>query len=363
MELYVFDRDLNFIGINDSFTSLIWRRKYFKGGDFELNCSLTNKNLMLFARGNIIYKKDNEAGYIEYRNMKQDTEGKEILVIKGKFLTGYFNRRIIWGTKILNTTSEVAMRTLVSDNCISPSDTTRVIPNVMLGTLQGYTDTVDYQVSYANLSDELENLSNISNLGHRINLDITNKKLIFDVYKGLDHSVNQAINPRCIFSKEFENILEQEYVDSLNNYKNTCLVAGVGEGAARKTITINPNNIGLDRHEIFADQKSLSNEIDSVLMSDTDYNLLLTGKGNELLATTLEIQTFDSKVNLNSNLKYHIDYDLGDIVTVVNNPWGVVISPRITDITEIYEEQGMSIEITFGSSIPTLITKIKQLIK
>lgn len=363
MELYVFDRELNFISITESFNSLRWVRRYSKSGEFELQCALTEEALTLLARGNIIYKKgDTEAGYIEYKNLKQDTEGKEILAIKGKFLTSYLNRRIIWGTNIFNTTSENAMRTLISNSCINPSDSTRIIPNIILDTLQGYTDTVDYQVSYANLADELEKLSNISNLGHRINLDTINKKLVFEVYKGLDRSVNQEINAKCIFSKEFENILEQEYVDSLNNYKNLCLIGGVGEGTARKLATIG-NSIGLDRFEVFADQKSLSNEVDSVVMSDTDYTNLLIGKGNEILAETKEIQTFDSKINLNSNLKYHVDFELGDIVTYLSKKWNVTVDSRITEIEEVYEESGQQINITFGNNIPNLIDKIKRMVR
>jgi len=363
MELYIFNRELNFIGITESFNSLRWVRRYSKSGEFELQCALTEEALTLLARGNIIYKKgDTEAGYIEYRNLKQDTEGKEILAIKGKFLTSYLNRRIIWGTNIFNTTSENAMRTLISDSCISPSDSNRIIPNVILGALQGYTDTVDYQVSYANLADELENLSNISNLGHRVSLDITNKKLVFDVYKGLDRSVNQSINPRCIFSKEFENILEQEYTDSLNNYKNLCLIGGVGEGTARKLVTVG-DSIGLDRFEVFADQKSLSNEVDTIPMADADYTNLLIGKGNETLAETKEIQTFDSKTNLQGNLVYKTDFDLGDIVTNVSKRWGITLDTRITEIEEVYESDGLSISATFGTNIPTLIDKIKSMNK
>ena len=328
-----------------------------------MHCALTKESLALLQRESIIYKKgDSEAGYIETRNLSQDSEGKEILVIKGKFLTGYLNRRIVWGTEILNTTSEVAMRSLVSNNSISATDTNRNINNLILGTLNNFTGNVDYQTSYKNVADELESLSNTSNLGYRINFDTINKQLVFEVYEGLDRSVNQSVNARCIFSKQFENVLEQEYTDSSNNYKNLVLVGGIGEGTARKLITIG-NSISLDRFEVFNDQKSLSNEVDGVAMSDTDYNLLLTEKGNETLAENQEIKTFDSKININSNLKYKVDYDLGDIITFVSKKWGVTSDTRIIQITEIYEEQGLSIDITFGTNIPTLIDKIKSLTK
>lgn len=360
MELFVFNRNLNMLGIIDAFTSLQWIRRYYKAGEFELHCDLTMDNLNLLQRENIIYKKgDTEAGYIEYRDFKQDTDGKEILIIKGKFLTYYTNRRIIWGTEIINNTVENAMRTLVNDNCINPTDTNRIINNLILGTLNNFAPTVNYQVSYSNLADELENLSNISDLGHRINFDITNKKLIFDVYKGLDRSINQSVNSKAIFSKEFENILEQEFVDSLNNYKNLALVGGIGDGSARKLATVG-SSTGLDRFEVFNDQKSLSNVVNGTTMSDTDYNNLLIGKGNETLATTLEVQTFDSKINVNSNLVYKTDFDLGDVVTCTSKKWGITLDTRITEVLEVYEEQGPQVNITFGNNIPTLIDKIKQ---
>ena len=361
MEIFIFDRSLNFKGIIEGFKSLRYVRKYYERGEFELHCGLTPEALFLLKRENILYiKGDLEAAYIEFINYKQDEEGKEIVIAKGKFLTGYLDRRIVWGTEIINNTAENAMRQLVEHNCINPADPSRKINNLILGSLKSFPESVDYQVSYANLAEEVQSLSNISNLGHRINLDIANKKLIFDVYKGLDRSINQNINPRAIFSKEFENVLAQEFTDSLNNYKNLALVGGIGEGSERK-LAIVGNAAGLDRFEIFADQRSLSNVDESNnVLSETAYTNLLIEKGNETLAATKEILTFDSTINNNSSLRYKIDFDLGDIVTCVSKRWGLVINTRITEIEEIYEEQGQSINITFGNNIPTLIDKLKQ---
>lgn len=326
---------------------------------------MTSENLELLQRDNIIYKKDDtEAAYIEYRNLKQDAKGKETLVVKGKFLTGYLNRRIVWGTQVINDTAENAMRTLVNSNCIAPTDNNRIIPNLILGNLNNFTQTVNYQVSYANLGDELESLCNTNGLGHRVSFDVTNRKLIFEVYEGLDRSISQSVNPRAIFSKEFENVLEQEYIDSLNNYRNLALIGGIGEGTSRKFVTIG-SSAELDRFELFVDQKDLSNEItdsegNTTTLTDTDYNNLLIGKGNEALAEAKEIQTFDSKINSNSNLIYKTDFDLGDIVTCINKRWGLILNTRITEIQEVYEKE-TQINITFGNNIPSLIDKIRRL--
>lgn len=360
MELYIFDSSLSFVGLMDNFTSLQWIRRYTKYGDFELHCSLNPDNLALLARGHIVWKKDDpEAGYIEFRQMDQDTEGKETLVIKGKFLSGYLNRRIIWGQEILQATAETAMRTLVTKHGITPTDPDRIIPNLMLGGLGGFSQAVNYQTSYKNLLDEIENLCGLSELGYRVGFDIPNKKLVFNVYEGLDRSVSQSVNPRCIFSKEFENILTQQYTDSLNNYRNLALVGGMGEGTARKLVTVGAST-GLDRFELFDDAKDLTNVVDTVTLTDLEYTNTLIERGNSKLAETQEIQTFDSKVNLNSNLIYKTDYNLGDIITCISKKWGVTLDSRITEVNEIYEEAGPSINITFGNNIPTLLSLIKQ---
>lgn len=375
MELYVFDRELNLIGIIDAFTSLQWNRRYLKCGDFELQCDLTRNNLNLLAKGNIIWKQgDTEAGYINYRNLKQDTEGKEVLDVKGNFLTGYLKQRIVWGIINMNDTVENIMRALVNQNCINPADSSRIIPNLILGDLKSLTFSTSYiQDKYANLNDEIEALSTLSNLGHRVNFDVVNKKLAFEVYAGVDRSVNQSAVSPCIFSKEFENVLEQEYTDSNDNLKNVELVNGTytpassGDSEAvpiNQSITIG-NATGLDRYETFLDggDTSASGKDENgndITITEQDALNMLMDKGNTDIAQYQEVKTFDSKINVNSNLVYKQDFDLGDIVTCTSKKWGITLDARITEIGEVYEEQGPQVNINFGNMVPTLIDKIKQ---
>jgi len=363
MELYVFDRELNFVGLMDSFFSLRWVRRYHRAGEFELHCPLNAHTLELLQRENIIWKQgDQEAGYIKYRQLGQDEQGQEVLIIKGDFLTGYLDRRIIWGQEILNTTAEVAMRTLVNKNAINPTDPSRVIQLLELSQLQGFPEEIEYQVSYKNLLEELEKLSNLSGLGYRIAVGLTNKKLVFQVYKGRDLTASQSTNPPAIFSNEFENVLEQEFVDSLHNYRNVALVAGAGEGTGRKLVTVGTGT-GLDRFEVFVDARDLQ-EMDEEgnAISEDDYAEMLRNRGQSKLAEYADLKTYECKINPFSNLRYKEDYDLGDIVTCTSKKWGVTIDARITEVEEIYEENGVSLNVTFGNNIPTLIDKIKQVV-
>ena len=88
MEIYIFNEELDFVGVIDSFISFRWVRRYHKSGEFELHLSLTYESLKMLKEDYILWKKDDlEAGVISYRELKQDEKGKEGLVIKGNFIT------------------------------------------------------------------------------------------------------------------------------------------------------------------------------------------------------------------------------------------------------------------------------------
>ena len=50
MEVRIYDRDLNFKGVIENHTSLIWTRKYYEPGNFEIHAPITEQNLRLLAK-------------------------------------------------------------------------------------------------------------------------------------------------------------------------------------------------------------------------------------------------------------------------------------------------------------------------
>ncbi len=218
----------------------------------------------------------------------------------------------------------------------------------------------------------------INELGCKIDLDLDNKQYVFEVYQGLDRSINQVVNSKAIFSTEFENISNQKYVDSDNNYRNMVLVAGAGEDANRKTLTLGTENKGLDRYELFVDARDISDKesktrivIDEFTGEEREetyeveipietYNKLLEVRGKEKLSECTKIETFDCVISNTDNLVYRLDYDLGDKVSIINKKWGLLLNERIVSITETYDIEGLNIDIEIGNNVPTLIDKIKQ---
>lgn len=360
MELMVFDRDVNFKGLIEKQSSFRKIRRYSKCGEFELHTSFNSEILKLLEIGSIVYKSgDLEAGHIEYRNIKLDEQGKEILIVKGKFLTGYLSKRIIWGRENIDGTVEDSIRSIVTNHAITPINSSRSIPLLELGEIKGFTDTIKRQSSYNNLLEEVEKIATNSELGFRTMIDINNKKIVFDIYKGVDRS------NKIVFSKEFENVLEQEYTDSVDNYKNVALIAGEGEGTDREIAFIG-DNVGLDRDEIYVDAKDLQStkkvgEVDTPIPR-AEYIEMLKDRGRVSLSELVRVETFDSKVNLKSNYIYKEDYDLGDIVTIKSKKWGLTIDTRITEVEEVHEEDGFNIFVTFGNEVPNVLDKIKQVV-
>lgn len=385
MELYIFNKYLELKGILDTFISLRWIRRFHKSGEFQLNCMFDINTLNLLKPENIIYRKDDlEAGYIETLQIKLNETGQEYLEIKGKFLTNYLNSRISWERIKFDGGLESLIRKLINDNIINPKNINRKISNLVLGDIKGFNENIKYSDSFGNILGQLEKISTTNNIGFRNILDIKTKKIIFDLYKGVNRTANNSSIAPCIFSREFENILNQEYVNSFNNYKNTTLIAGAGEGSARK-ITYMENGIGLDRHELYVDARDISDKEEKTRMvEDRDlegniigeheetyeaeipwdrYEPLLLQRGKEKLSECKKIETFNSKINIQSNNVYKKDYDLGDVVTIRDKKWNLMINERITEIEEIFDNNGKSVNVMFGNQIPSIIDKIKQVVR
>ena len=165
MDLYIFDKDLNYIDHLDTFSSLMWIRRFHTTGSFELHCSVNNHSINTLIRNNLIWKQDSkEVGIVEYRNLSIDEEGRETLKVMGRFFTSVLDRRILYTTEqYTNKQVEVIMRNMVNNNCIN-TDAKRKLP-IILGSLNNFPERIDYQKSYGNLLEELSILSQTTGIG------------------------------------------------------------------------------------------------------------------------------------------------------------------------------------------------------
>lgn len=341
IEVRVYTSSMDFVGIVDDFSSLQWVRKYSEPGSFELHCPITSNNLQLLKRNNLVYKRGaKEAGVIEDIKIEETAKKAEITV-KGRFLSSYMDRRLIrpfyacYGKK-----AELAIREIYSN--------AEAIPLVELGTLHGYTETVTFQATYQSLLTKVEEICAGMATGFRFRPDFVNKKICFELYRGLDHSITQSDRERVIFSDSYQNLNSATYEENDQVYKNVCYVGGQGEGSKRTIVTVGDDSLkGLDRREVFLSATDVRNDD----ISEAEYRDALKQRGNAALESAKMAASFDSSVEPNGNFVYGNDYDLGDIVTVRKESYGIVQNLRITEVSEVYENGIYKIEPKFGEGL------------
>ena len=380
MQLYVLDNNFKVLGIIDNYECLVWQRNYYKPSTFSMQIIPSFEQFQLLKKGNILLKKDNtkEAMYIDHRELEENEEGIEILVVSGYSLSQWLDRRITLYKQLEKGNAETVIRNYVNSNCINPKDIDRKFPNLSQGVNNSLGQEVDYNSHYKPLLEEIESIATTNELGYRIDLDLPSKQYIFEVYQGLDRTVNQDLNSRAIFSTEFENVSNQKYIDSDNNYRNMVLVAGAGEDEDRKTLTLGSDNSSFDRYELFVDARDISDkesktrivtdELTGEKIEETyeveipleTYNKLLEARAKDKLSECTKVETFDCIISNTNNLIYRVDFDLGDKVSIINKKWGLMLNERIVSITETYDNEGLNIDIEIGNNIPTLIEKIKR---
>lgn len=374
MELYVYSSEMVLQGIVEKIASLIWTRRYWSCGEFKLLVPFTEEHSRMLVKNNIVMKRgDDEAAQIRYVHITKNSQGLEEIEVQGKFLISWIGKRIVKKQIITKDTTQSVLYRIVRENVTSPTETARKIPDVSIATDDGDTGSgvIDYtSEQYVNAQLAAETAAKAAKLGIRMRTDARTGAHAFSVYKGRDLTAgNTAGNAPCIFSQEFDNIVEQEYTNSIENLKTTAFVGGEEkEGVARKVAEVGGSAAGQEREEVFINatdivQEYENDEGEQVSLTDPEYLALLSARGAEELEQYAETLSFGSKVNTFANLIYRTDYDLGDRVTCINKRWGIRIDVRITEIAETYQNNVEEIDITFGESLPALLTQIRQITK
>ena len=343
MEVRIYNAELYRIGQIENQTSIIWTRKFYEAGNFEIHAPITPQNLKLFVAGNIVsIKGAKEAGVIEDIE-KEESDIKNEITIKGRFLSSYADRRVIKGTVNYDTAKiENVMRELLT-KC-------EKIPLVELGELHGFTPTISFQATYRNLQTVLNKIAKYGLIGYRFTPDFDNHKIIFDTMQGIDHSYAQNKNKRVLFTESYNNLKNAIYKYNSQALKTRAIVGGQGEGAARTIVTVGSGN-GLNLRETFVDARDLSPDG----LTEAQYKAALYQRGEEALNEARVAESLESEVDPQTNFTYKEDYDLGDIVTVKKKSWGLYMNQRLTEIQEVYEYGNGYVVPTLGNPLPERI--------
>lgn len=348
MELLVLNTDFESVAVIDTYESMIWTDRYNAYGDFEIFFAMDTQLLQYLKEDYYLWLKDSEhCMIIEDIKINADTEEGNHLIITGRSLESILERRIIWGQRIFNGNLQNGIQTMLNECIISPSIADRKISNFVFvpSTDPKITSLkIDNQYTGDCLYDVVKGLCEKNNIGFKIVLTDENK-FAFSLYAGVDRSYEQTENPYVVFSPNFENIINSNYYSSRASFRNVTLVAGEGEGAARRTAIVGSAS-GLDRRELFTDARDISSDTEDGTLSDAEYMAQLRTKGLKNLADHIVTTAFEGEVEVTRLFKYGEDFFIGDIVQIANE-YGNEGSAYISELVISNSEEGLSIYPTF----------------
>lgn len=374
MDAIVLNTNMEAVGIIDSYKSFIWTDRYNECGEFEM-CLLTENNIPDFIRNDyyLITPESDRTMIIEKIQIKTDVDTGPTFLVSGRSLESILDRRIVWTKTSFEATSTTnastgeitvtkpnlqnGIKKLIEDAIINPTLSTRKIDNFVFeeSTDEKVTSlTFEAQYFGEDLYTIIKNLCQENNIGFKIILN-ENYQFVFSLYAGVDRSYDQEENPYVIFSPRFDNILNTNYLDSNESFKNVTLVGGEsetdedGEEISRDTYVVELAGFheGMIRREIFTDANGISRNVDSEdALTEEQYQAHLRQAGIDTLIDNTTITGFEAEIDPSMMYVYSEDYFIGDIVQI-EDEYGHEGTAYIAEYIMSCEESGISAYPTF----------------
>ena len=353
--------------------SLIWRDSYRGLNSFQLFAPITDENALLIQEDHILWIGGEVAAVIESIKSIMDKDGIKSYQVKGRTLEKYLEKRIIWGTYIKNDYPSNIMRDLVNINCINPTDSKRKIPWLILKPNQEvYGTKTQYQQTGGSVYNALMEVSELDELGFNINFFPKEQRIEFEVTKGIDRTRNNGVVKPVEFSTQLDDILQSIYFVNSTDTVNMALVAGEeNENTPRVQVTTGDlTSTGFNRLELYVDARDLQSTYfvggNQQNIPAAEYQSMLKTRGNQKIGERAKIENFEATIRVFGQVQYEfgVDYEKGDLITMVDDNLMVSISARITQIEEGFGGRAnYSLLLTFGYSMPTAAQQINKIIK
>lgn len=330
-ELYVLDKNLETVGIVDTYTSLIWVNRYNEVGDCEVYVEATPEVIALLQEDYYLLREDDDM-ICQIKRIELDTsaENGNYLIVSGYDVKRFLDQRIIWGTMTCDGNVETFIRQMIEKSLGDPDIAERQLQteggNRLLynGSAAGFAEVTTEQMSYRNVGEKVREFCEQYKWGYKVTLE--NGAFYFRLYKGADRSAT------VIFSDDFENLDTTTYTKDCTNLGNVALVAGEGEGAERAR-SVSGEASGINRYEIFVDAKDISKTITWEELTEM-YPPTAAGGQGYISGTAETGYTYDmGYVNIQivdaaQLAQLQADYPTGQIVTIGGNDYY-----RISDVT------------------------------
>lgn len=366
----VFDANFKRLGILEKFTYSQYIENWKESGTFTIKCPGIEENIALLKNDNIIWFEDDVAGVIQ--NVVANSSEQSEITANGCLLDGILDWRYIY--PVFNYTGKVneLMNEAVNVNCISDEDAKRNFEYLEIESTETSLPSVSKQKTGGTVLEFVSELANAYLCGFRIGFYPKEKKMKFKVIEGVDRSVHSAlIGNKVIFSESLNNIKSATYTNDRSSYRNVTLIAGEATVGSRSYVVVTDDGreekSGFARRELYTDARDLqSTTVDEdgneITLGEEAYQSNLTTRGKEKLSECIVKEYLESDVrsDVTSAYQYKRDYDIGDIVTVINESLNLTADVRVTSVTVTQDTNGYSVTPTLGDAQPTLYSVLKK---
>ncbi len=387
---YFLNQNFEFIHKLTQYESLMWVDKYDEPGSFEIYAPPTEEIKMAAKIDNYFYSdKSEHLMIIEKLETTVSPENGERLVISGRSLESILDRRVIFlscyfrdenspvsGQTIAADNLEDAVRQILDVSFIHPKtydesrpagqkwvdDPDRAISNFIFQSTGLTTVLKDCEF------DKGENILNIvntivkqQNLGYKITLN-SNKQFVFSLYKGLDRTASQFVNPAVIFAPKFNNIKNTKFTeDSGSNFRNFVYTEGESYNNTSPTIVKTGTATGLLRREVYVsadavhetESTNVSHEgitKEKKTLTEAEYQEALSKEAEKTFKSFSAKTTLESEVEPRLTFQYGRDFGIGDILEVQDGT-GNKGSVRCVEFIISHSESGYEEYPTFKNVI------------
>lgn len=341
----VLNKDLEQIWVSDIIYSLLWVEHYDKAGECSVELRDTEETALYIQPGYyILIPQSDKLMLIENIESVDDSEttGQRIIVT-GRTAESILDFREVQTPANLRYNAHLRFEELLDDNFLTPANPARTFPNLIFEFVD-LTGNQAYKF-YENgtVYDIVIDYLPLAGLGFRVCLDDNSpRQLKIHLYKGLDRSGEQTINPPVIFSKSYDNVLNSKYVLVSAGYSNVVriLTDDTDPGLADNTYWDGAEPTGYNRSEYLVRMTSPRNLEGASGMTIAVAQSMIDDEGARLLNDLRIHGMFDGTFQITKPFEYGWgkDFYLGDVVQCALN--GKTVPGQIVERTFSYGEAG-----------------------
>jgi hypothetical protein len=361
MELFALDRNFQKVSVIDNYASLIWTERYYGDSEVELTLPFDSTLISMLPAGTFLgMDESDEVMLLETVNLEDN------LKVKGKSILSWLDNRFIRASaahedRYLTYTETVGkflwdilyyftnpgspyLDGTINIGVINPE--LFAIPGLGLNAFDNSGDQVTIAVPYGPLYKALKDIASTYEMGMSITLDEvtdTSYFLGFRSYKGLDRTSSQSDNPIVRFSPEMDSFVNIKELQSIAAFETLAYAFAPGNPDGLAT-TPGYSSLSLDQYTGF--------DLRAVLVFAEDITTdqvggdpavlvnILNNRAQQELISHPYVKAVDGEIVPESQFKYGVHYNLGDIIEVQGNS-GTVNAARVTEYIRANDATGL----------------------